>query len=293
MNLQVTKRLSHGFTHSFAYTWSRTLGENSTDSIIEYLDPRNRHLNKSLLTFHRTHDFRSNGTVELTFGPGRKLLNDAPGFVSRIVERWQLGALFSWSSGAPVTVVASSAENTWTVVPGTINLTRTANTPLLLGNFPKSTGKLTYTSSGAYYFDGYKQVTDPSVSNVTTLQTLQGSFSNRALADANNNIVLANPAPGTIGTLGRQWIEGPTHANFDVNLVKRIRVAERREFEIRVDCVNVMNNPRWTFVTATPGILDINNPNFGKLTGADPTGANQADNPVSNRRFTFNARFNF
>jgi hypothetical protein len=56
-----------------------------------------------------------------------------------------------------------------------------------------------------------------------------------------------------------------------------------------------MNNPRWTFVNAgTAGnILDINNPNFGKLTGADPTGANQADNPVSNRRFTFNARFNF
>jgi hypothetical protein len=41
------------------------------------------------------------------------------------------------------------------------------------------------------------------------------------------------------------------------------------------------------FVT---GATEISNPNFGKLTGADPTGANQADNPVSNRRFTFNAR---
>jgi hypothetical protein len=51
-----------------------------------------------------------------------------------------------------------------------------------------------------------------------------------------------------------------------------------------------MNNPRWTFVT---GAMDINSPNFGKLTGADPTGNNQADNPVSNRRFVFNARFNF
>ena len=87
------------------------------------------------------------------------------------------------------------------------------------------------------------------------------------------------------------WIEGPTHANFDVNLVKRIRIAEGKEFEIRVDAVNVMNNPSWAFVA---GATDINNVNFGKLTAADPTGGvSQSRTPVANRRFTFNARLNF
>ena len=299
LQLQMTKRLSHGFTHYFAYTWSRSLGENSIDGAMEYWDPRNRSLNKSLLPFHRTHDFRSNGTFELPFGPNRKFLSGAPNWVSRIVERWQLGGIFSWSSGQPFTITASNAETTWTPVPGTINLPRTQNTPIVSGDFTKSAGQLTYTSTGANYFAGLKQVVDPSVNSVTGLQTLQSSFANRALVDANGNIVLSNPAPGTLGNLGRQWIEGPTHANFDVNLVKRIRIAEKKEFEIRVDAVNVMNNPRWTFVTGTgtaltPNALDINNINFGKLTGADPTtGANQADNPVSSRRFTFNARLNF
>ena len=102
----MTKRLSHGFTHQFAYTWSRTLGENSTDGGLEYQDPRNHQFNHALLTFHRTHDFRSNGTFELPFGPGRKFLGNASGFVSRLVERWQLGGIFSWSSGAPVTIAA-------------------------------------------------------------------------------------------------------------------------------------------------------------------------------------------
>jgi hypothetical protein len=292
MNLQMTKRLSHGFTNSFAYTWSRTLGEQNGDGGLEYQDPRNHKYNHALLGFHRTHDFRSNGTFELPFGPGRKFLSNAPGFVSRIVERWQLGGIFSWSSGAPVTITAANAETTWTAVPGTINLTRTANTPNILGSFPKSAGKITPTTSGAYYFDGYKQVTDPSISGVTTLQTLSSSFGNRALADASGNIILANPVPGTIGTLGRTWIEGPTHAGFDVNIVKRIRIAERKEFEIRVDAVNVMNNPRWALVT--PGGNDINNINFGRLTAADPTGgSSQADFLVANRRFTFNARLNF
>ncbi len=290
MNLQLTKRLSHGFTQYFAYTWSRSLGENSADTSLEYLDPRNRSLNKSLLAFHRTQDFRSNGTYELPLGAGRMFLGNATGFVSRLVERWQLGGIFSWSSGAPITITAGNAETTWTPIPGTINLTRTLNTANVLGAFPKSAGKLTYSATGANYFAGLKQVTDPSLGGVTPLQTLQSSFSNKAVADANGNIILANPAPGTVGTLGRQWIEGPTHAGFDVNLVKRVRISERKEFEIRVDAVNVMNNPRWTFVT---GATEISNTNFGKLTGADPTGNNQADNPVSNRRFTFNARLNF
>ena len=201
-----------------------------------------------------------------------------------------IGAVFSWSSGAPITLTASNAELTWTPTPQTVNIARTPNTPNILGNFPKSVGKLTYAATGAYYFDGFTQVTDPFVNNVTTLQTLQSSFSSKALVDANGNIILANPRPGTVGTLGRSWIEGPTHANLDVNLVKRIRIAERKEFEIRVDAVNVMNNPRWSFVA---GAADINNVNFGRLTAADPTGGNQADNQVANRRFTFTARLNF
>src|SRR5262249_10338244 len=222
--------------------------------------------------------------------------------VSRILERWQLGYIFSWSSGAPVTITASNAETTYTIVPGTINLARTANTPIILGDFAKSAGKVTTDPiildangtkllSGGYYFTGYTVTTDPSISGVTGSQTLSSSFSNRALVDANGKIVLANPAPGTVGTLGRSYLEGPTHANFDLNIVKRIRVAEKKDFEIRVDVVNVLNNPRWSLLT---GANDINSVNFGRLTAADPTGGvAQSDFTVANRRFTFSARLNF
>jgi hypothetical protein len=290
MTLQLTKRLTHGFTYSFGYTWSRALGEQAGDGNMEYLNPREWRLNKTLLSFHRTHDIRSNGTVELPFGPNRKFLNAAPSFISRIVERWQLGGIFSWSSGAPVTLTASNSELTWTQIPVTLAITRTPNTPNILGDFPKSSGKLTYTSNGATYFPGLKQVPDPAGSNVTTSQTLRSAFTNQVMQDANGNTVLASPAPGVVGTLGRQWIEAPAHANLDLNLVKRIRLAESKELEIRVDAVSVMNNPRWNFVN---GGTDINNVNFGRLTAADPTGANQADNTIAGRRFTFTARLNF
>src|SRR5439155_9061086 len=34
LQLQVTKRLSHGFTNSTSYVWSRTLGENDADGAV-------------------------------------------------------------------------------------------------------------------------------------------------------------------------------------------------------------------------------------------------------------------
>ncbi len=65
MSLQVTKRLSSGFTNQTSYTWSKTLGENTDDGNTMYLNPRQRALNKTLVEFHRTHSIRSNGTYEL------------------------------------------------------------------------------------------------------------------------------------------------------------------------------------------------------------------------------------
>jgi hypothetical protein len=289
MNLQVTKRLSNGFASSFAYTWSRTIGEASADGNISYLDPNNHHLNKSLLTFHRTNDFRSNGTWELPFGQGRKFLTSSNGIIGRLVEKWQLGGILQWNSGQPLTITATNAQLTWTQVPGQIAIVRTSNTANILGAFPKSTGEVTPIVNQANYFAGFVQKDDPSKSGITNLQTLQSSFSNKAIFDANGNIILANPAPGQVGTLGRAYIEGPSHIKFDVNLVKRIRVSETKNVEIRIDAIDVLNTPWWNNPT-----VDINSPNFGRMDANDvSTGVSNADNRSANRKFTFTTRFNF
>jgi hypothetical protein len=84
-----------------------------------------------------------------------------------------------------------------------------SNLPVILGDFPKSSGNVTPVAVGATYFPDLKQITDPARANVTALQGLDGQFSNRAITDANGKTILANPAPGKIGTLGGRWIEGP------------------------------------------------------------------------------------
>jgi hypothetical protein len=193
--------------------------------------------------------------------------------VQRLVERWQLGGIFSWSSGQPLTVTAPIT--TFTFSTTTNNLT-----PNIIGDFPKSTGKVTKVANGVVYFDGLLQTNDPARANVTALQATQGAFGNKAITDSQGRILLVNPEPGTLGNLGMRWIEGPSNLGLDVDLIKRVRITERKEFEFRVDAINVLNHPN--FDNPTAGNLSINSTSFGRITTA-----------TGNRRWVFNARVNF
>ena len=268
LQAQLTKRLSHGFTSSTAYTWSRALGENDTDGAVTYLDPRNRSLNKTLLSFHRTHTFTGNGTFEMPFGPARRFGANAAGPVQRIIERWQLGGIFTLSTGSPLTVTAPIS---------TITQATAGVTPNIVGDFPKSAGAVTKVNNGVTYFPGIQQVTDPSLSSVSTLNALSGSFNNKAIADSQGRLLLVNPVPGTLGTLGQRWVEGPGVIGLDVNLIKKVRIAESKEFEFRMDVVNLLNHPNF----GDPDV-NINSTSFGRITSA-----------TGNRRFVMNLRVNF
>ncbi len=269
MIVEVTKRLSHGIASQTSYTWSKALGDDGDDSGSNYRDVYNRRIDKTILSFSRMHSFRTNGTFALPFGPNQKLLANAPGWISRLVERWQFGAVGNWSSGAPLDVTASTASYTQS----------TANTPVLAGAFPKSSGKVVPATDvpGARYFTNLVQVDDPYLTKLTTLQALATRFTNHAITDANGNLVLINPEPGKLGTLGKRWIEGPSRYFLDMNLIKRIRLDERKEFEVRLDAINVLNHSNWGNPT-----LDINSTDFGRITAK-----------TGNRTFTLNARLNF
>jgi hypothetical protein len=270
MQLQLTKRLSHGFSNQTSYTWSRALGESNDERTHNpYRNPRDRSFDKALLDSHRTHSIRSNGSWELPFGPNRALLSKVPALLSRVVERWQLGGIFSWTSGAPLTLTAPTSS--WNEL--------TNQTPTIVGEFPKSSGQVVRTSTPGVitYFEGLRQITDPSSASVTTTSALRDQFSNYAIADAQGKVLLMNPSPGQLGSLGRSWIEGPASLGLDLNLIKRVRIDESKEFEVRVDAINVLNTPQW----GDPN-LNINNLNFGRITTA-----------TGNRAFTINARVNF
>src|SRR5207249_12078025 len=136
---------------------------------------------------------------------------------------------------------------------------------------------VTKLSNGVTYFPGLLQITDPAIAGVSSLNALNGSFSNKAIADSQGNLFLVNPAPGQIGNLGLRWIQGPALLGLDVNVIKHVRITETKEFEFRVDANNVLNHPNF----GNPN-LNIDSTSFGRITSAS-----------GNRRFVMNLRLNF
>jgi hypothetical protein len=271
MQADLTKRFSHGYTLQSNFTWSKALGEEegaSQEMNDNYRNGRNRALDKRLLSFDRKFVFRANGTLELPFGPGKALLGGSSGFLARLVESWQLGSIFNVFSGQPITfgsnVSSFNAE--------------TDGTPNQLGPMPKS-GKITRVSDGVVYFQGILQpVADPAIAGMEA--SLRGRSTLQAIADSSGRIIMANPLPGQVGTMGYRTLLGPSSFGFDVNLVKRVRIGEGKDFEFRVDAIDVLNTPH--FEAPTNDNLGINSLNFGRITSA-----------TGNRIVVLNARINF
>jgi hypothetical protein len=245
LQTQVTLRPTRGVNYQATYTWSRSLGEVSTN----VRDLLNRRADYSLLPSNRSHDFRSFGTFELPFGPGKMLAGNTSGWLARMIEGWQFGTIFIMTSGAPLNVVA---RNT---------LYATGN-PDVVGEFPRK-GEVVWPLSqgdifGNFFSQQYQRVPDPACANVAANLTVW--CTNTALADAKGNIVLRNAGPGELGTLGLRTIDGPGRWDVNANIQKSIRIHESRTVTFRMDAQNIFNHP-----TPDNPVLNINTGTFGQI----------------------------
>jgi Carboxypeptidase regulatory-like domain len=275
LQLDFNKRFSRGLLIQANYTFSKALGEEEGDGQEmndAYRTLTNLRIDKRRLEFDNTHVFRSSGLYELPFGPGRKFLSSSNKFVSRLVELWQVGVIFNIFSGDPISLTAERS---------TLNQF-TDNTPTLVGKLSGGFGQVKVGPNGVTYFDGFKQVKDPAVDALTTDQDLRTLSSLKAITDASGNLILINPTPGTLGTLAARYLEGPGEYRLDLNMVKRFRIGESKNIELRADFINAFNTPQWNNPTAAN--LEINSINFGSITSTRND---------TNRIIVLGARINF
>src|SRR5262245_1458233 len=288
LQMQFTRRLTRGFTNTTSWTWSRSLGDSDSDTGSNYRDPTRRSIEKSLLGFDRQHQITSNGTYELPFGTGHFLLGNAPGWVQQIVNKWQLGGIMNFNTGAALNLTAGAgtlaSPNIYTISAGG---QAAPGTPNIVGALPKDMGKVTKVSNGGVYLNGFQQVTDPGFASVspncvapaTACNGLVGGNTNKAIQGPDGQIVLVNPQPGELGTLGYATVRGPRSLNFDMNLIKRFQIHEAKNFEFRLDVINILNHPN--FGTPTTNINATGN-SFGRISSA-----------TGSRSFIVNTRINF
>src|SRR5206468_24598 len=219
-------RLSRGFAGQFSYTWAKDLGNSlagngsGSSSTATTRDPRNRQLQRGIITFDRTHVFKGNGIWALPFGPNRAFLANAPAWIQRSVEGWEVSGIFSWLAGAPLTFTSPIK---------TLGIRANNNTADVLGTLPEGLGKVSVENGFVQYFSGLTsclttstlaQCKNATLPNFGGDTFLPGRFTNQVIVDASGNVVLRNPQAGTTGNtaVNLAGVKGPSALGLDMAL---------------------------------------------------------------------------
>ena len=250
--LQFQQQLHNGIYFQFSYTYSKALATrdfdptftvystaNSQGASSTPFDLYNRKLNYGEPQYDHRHAFQAHGVVELPFGKGKALAHALPAALDHIVGGWELAPIFTYYSGRPLTVY--SGANTF-------------------GSVVQSTANCTGCSHGmgqVQDFGGYKWYFNP--------DTDKSKFS--------------APAPGQLGNTGKGYFFGPRFFDIDMALLKRIRITESKNLEVRADATNITNTPSFG-----PPTLTYTSSLFGRIGGTVES---------ASRKFQLGLKFNF
>ncbi|HLK49281.1 MAG TPA: TonB-dependent receptor [Bryobacteraceae bacterium] len=287
----IMKRLTHGVTGQFSYTFSKTLGDTpaggGTSGGIR--DWRNMSLSKSLLPIDRPQLFQWNITWDLPIGSKRALLGNAPKWMNTVVGGWQVASAFQWQSGVPLTFFPGSGTSLNNV--DTIGYFA-SNTADLVGQLPSNLSTVVKGNGFVQYFPGLSAVNAPAP-NFGGDPNLPGRFTNLQVVNASGQPVLANPNPGTTGNTPYYMpgVRSPGLMGFNASASKLFRLTESKTITLRADAINILNTPQFGYYLSAPPIgqpplvaiqTNIDSPSFGRITSA-----------TGNRMITFYARFDF
>ena len=202
LQLNITKRFSHGFAVQGAYTYSHAI-DNGPDPLIPLNNnilfppyPRDSfdlRAERGNSEFDVTHRLVANYSWQLPVGHGTKHLEK--GAASHILGGWTVSGISTFSSGLPYDIFTN---------------VDTAHTGLV--------SRPDFTPSAA-----------PSAS--TDPRTQSGP----------SIALFANPAFGSGGSLGRNHFRGPGINNSDAVLNKRVGIRERVKLDMRFEFYNLFN----------------------------------------------------
>ena len=243
LQAQLTKRMSHGFQASAGFTWQKSIDTASgaviSDSVVTAISTQNWFDPK--LT-RGVSDFNDEKVFTLNY------LWDVPtpkswsGFAQTAGGGWELGGIFSASSGQPFTPLLSEGD-----VLGQNN-----TDPFAYPNRLASCGN---------------NLTNPgNIDNYIKLQCFQ--IAPVANINGVNYIQLGNA--------GRNILTGPGLVDFDFSVTKNTRItriSETFNVQLRLDVFNLFNRANFTPPVTNMFIMDPVNVTPGTVANAGPVGA--------------------
>jgi hypothetical protein len=286
LQIELRRRLSKGLLVQGSYQFARALSNSFSSSDSVFSNPRTLRrpdLDKAGSPWDIRHAFKVDWIYELPFGPGKPFASSTNPIVSRVVGGWQFGGVARIQSGP--SILFTSGRLTYNQNDAGVVLHNISNKQLQgLIKIRKTT------------------VCDPTCHGVVLwlpdsfIANTKAAFENGGTLDPNAPYIGPPTTPGELGD--RLVLYGPMTARFDMNIMKRIRITERTNFEGRVQFLNAFNRPNF-FVGS---IASVNSPlrtiggnatDFGETRAAyrDPTVS--GTNDPGGRLIEFQFRLNF
>jgi hypothetical protein len=108
LQVELTKRTSHGLSSNFSYVFSKATGNTSSafgeSSYYSFIQnaANLKQAADSLNSYDMKHVFKGYLTYELPFGKGKKFLSGSNGFANAVAGGWTLGTVLRYNSGQPL-----------------------------------------------------------------------------------------------------------------------------------------------------------------------------------------------
>jgi hypothetical protein len=206
LQVDVTRRFSHGLQFRGNYTYSKSLDDHSSSFLgneglggaTTYMDTRNPRADYGPSNFNIESRVAGNVSYELPMGNGKAILSGATGILNAIAGGWQVNTILTAQTGFPFTPLVGFNQS------GSGD-TRNPDRVSLNPNF---TGSIVEGSPHQWF----------------------------------NPAAFLLPAAGTFGNAGRDIISAPGLLEMDSSLFKTFRPNERMTLQFRAEFFNILNH---------------------------------------------------
>ncbi len=248
LELQISKRMSHGLEAQVSYTYSRSMdtssGSTDGDQFLNgltsmfYFDPKTR---RGPSDFDVPHNFVASYTWDIPSPKG------VSGFLGAASSGWELGGIATVSNGTPFTPIIGGD-------------------PLGMSGdafaIPNRVPGCNPAHGGANYLN-VQCFSLPTVPASSSYASQCATFAGAAAPAPSGQVYCSN----LFGNAGRNSVIGPLLVNFDMSLVKNTpvrRISEAFNVQFRFEVFNIFNHANFSSPTDHNGI-------FAQDGSADPT----------------------
>jgi len=235
LQLTARKRFQGGLLFGIAYTWSKSIDDQSVDPVGSSsggglttttsrapADTRDWRNERGLSDFNRAHTFTASGVYELPIGKNKPFLNNVGTWMNQALGGWSINGIFTGMTGEPFSVRSGVF---------TSNFSHQSRADLVgakpdasLQEVPNVAGPVLFANANAFRY----------------------------------------PAPGQDG-LGRNVFIGPGYWNVDLGVTKKFDITESVKLQFRAEAFNAFNHPNFDNpVNASVGSPAITSTVFGQ-----------------------------